>query len=171
MHRKNRNVNWRRKKTVLRQPDHSLAINADAGRGRDFEDLRRKVASVGRVCMPTSAVRLRLLSWVRKSPSFYFLERQLLCRGAIMAEVPAEAPAEGEAVAEVKIDSNLSSLRLTFPRKILCQHHAWTSQNSLQRYWISTLQGFALDFLFIKIGELSQTNIQNKLIFTKISNC
>ena len=122
------------KKNLLKQPDHSLAINADAGRGRDFEDLRRKVASVGRVCMPTSAVRLRLLSWVRKSPSFYFLERQLLCRGAIMAEVPAEAPAEGEAVAEVKIDFKLSSLRLTFPRKILCQHHAWTSQNSLQRY-------------------------------------
>ena len=34
-----------------------------------------------------------------------------------MAEVPAEAPAEGEAVAEVKIDSNLSSLRLTFPQE------------------------------------------------------
>ena len=63
-----------KKKTALRQPDHSLAINADAGRGRDFEDLRRKVASVGRVCMPTSAVRLRLLSWVRKLPSLYFLK-------------------------------------------------------------------------------------------------
>ena len=34
-----------------------------------------------------------------------------------MAEVPAEAPAEGEAVAEVKIDSKLSSLRLTFPQE------------------------------------------------------
>ena len=112
-----KNVNWKWKKNLLKQPDHSLAINADAGRGRDFEDLRRKVASVGRVCMPTSAVRLRLLSWVRKSPYFYFLERQLLCRGAIMAEVPAEAPAEGEAVAEVKIDSKLSSLRLTFPQE------------------------------------------------------
>ena len=34
-----------------------------------------------------------------------------------MAEVPAEAPAEGEAVAEVKIDSKLSSLRLTFSQE------------------------------------------------------
>ena len=68
-----------------------------------------------------------------------------------MAEVPAEAPAEGEAVAEVKIDSKLSSLRLTFPRKILCQHHAWTSQNSLQRYIHSTHKDLKLIFFSLRL--------------------
>ena len=75
-----------------------------------------------------------------------------------MAEVPAEAPAEGEAVAEVKIDSKLSSLRLTFPQENPLPTPCMDLTEFPPKVYPLHPQGFAIDFLFIKIGDLSQTN-------------